>query len=56
MRNQVASYKKPKSVVFVETIPRRGFVPDYDLLDGQHGGADTPAVNRLRKPQQLLAR
>lgn len=42
VRNQVASYKKPKSVVFVEAIPRRGFVPDYDLLDIQHGGGGYP--------------
>ncbi|MEN0138132.1 MAG: AMP-binding protein [Rhodococcus sp. (in: high G+C Gram-positive bacteria)] len=42
VRDRVASYKKPKSVIFVEAIPRRGFVPDYDLLDAQHGGGGYP--------------
>ena len=42
VRGRIASYKKPKSVVFVQEIPRRGFVPDYDLLDATYGGGGYP--------------
>lgn len=38
VRTHAASYKKPRSVVFVDRIPRRGFAVDYDLLDREHGG------------------
>jgi acyl-CoA synthetase (AMP-forming)/AMP-acid ligase II len=42
VRTRIASYKKPKSIVFVDEIPRRGFVPDYDLLDATYGGGGYP--------------
>ncbi|MFC5950408.1 AMP-binding protein [Pseudonocardia lutea] len=42
VRGLVASYKKPKAVVVVDEIPRRGFTPDYDLLDDAHGGGGYP--------------
>jgi long-chain acyl-CoA synthetase len=42
VRARIASYKKPKSVIFVTEIPRRGFTPDYDLLDAEYGGGNYP--------------
>ncbi|MBY8856850.1 AMP-binding protein [Nocardia sp. CA2R105] len=41
-RDRIASYKKPKDVIVVEEIPRRGFTPDYDLLDTRYGGGGYP--------------
>lgn len=41
-RSLIASYKKPKEVAFVESIPRNGFAVDYDTLDAQHGGGGYP--------------
>jgi long-chain acyl-CoA synthetase len=41
-RAQIASYKKPRSVEFVETIPRKGFAVDYDALDARFGGGGYP--------------
>lgn len=43
-RTVVASYKKPKVVVFAEEIPRRGFVPDYDELDTRYDGGGYPGA------------
>jgi acyl-CoA synthetase (AMP-forming)/AMP-acid ligase II len=43
-RSQIASYKKPREVVFVDSIPRQGFTPDYDALDRLHGGGGYPVV------------
>ncbi|MFF2107076.1 AMP-binding protein [Rhodococcus koreensis] len=42
VRAHIASYKKPKSIVFVDAIPRRGYLADYDLLDELHGGGGYP--------------
>ena len=41
-RERIASYKKPKSVEFVDTIPRAGFAVDYDALDERFGGGGYP--------------
>ena len=41
-RERIASYKKPKSVEFVDTIPRDGFAVDYDALDERFGGGGYP--------------
>lgn len=41
-RGVAASYKKPKTVLVVDEIPRRGFTPDYDLLDEHYGGGGYP--------------
>ncbi|WP_181958542.1 AMP-binding protein [Nonomuraea diastatica] len=38
----LASYKKPREVVFVDEIPKRGPTPDYDALDAAHGGGGYP--------------
>ncbi|MFI7639407.1 AMP-binding protein [Nonomuraea sp. NPDC049400] len=44
VKSQVASYKKPKEVAFVDAIPKRGFTPDYDALDAAHGGGNYPGT------------
>jgi len=41
-RERIASYKKPKSVEFVDALPRAGFVVDYDALDERFGGGGYP--------------
>jgi long-chain acyl-CoA synthetase len=41
-RARIASYKKPRSVEFVDEIPRRGMSVDYDALDARFGGGGYP--------------
>ena len=41
-RAHIASYKKPRTVEFVEKLPRDGFAVDYDALDAQFGGGGYP--------------
>jgi long-chain acyl-CoA synthetase len=41
-RERIASYKKPRSVEFVDALPRDGFFVDYDALDEQFGGGNYP--------------
>lgn len=41
-RAQIAPYKKPRSVEFVDTLPRVGFAVDYDALDARFGGGNYP--------------
>ena len=41
-RSRLASYKKPRSVEFVDTLPRQGFAVDYEALDAQFGGGGYP--------------
>jgi long-chain acyl-CoA synthetase len=41
-RDRVASYKKPRTVIFAETIPMSGWFPDYDSLDRIYGGGGYP--------------
>ena len=41
-RARIASYKKPRSVEFVDALPRNGFVVDYDALDARFGGGNYP--------------
>jgi acyl-CoA synthetase (AMP-forming)/AMP-acid ligase II len=41
-RTQIASYKKPRTVEFVEKLPREGFAVDYEALDEQYGGGGYP--------------
>jgi acyl-CoA synthetase (AMP-forming)/AMP-acid ligase II len=43
-RDQIASYKKPKAVEFVDELPRQGFAVDYDALDGRFGGGGYPGA------------
>ena len=41
-RLNIASYKKPRSVEFVDALPRRGWAVDYDALDAAFGGGGYP--------------
>lgn len=41
-RERIASYKKPRTVEFVDALPRRGFAVDYDALDERFGGGNYP--------------
>ena len=41
-RTHIASYKKPRTVEFVEKLPRDGFAVDYQALDEQFGGGGYP--------------
>jgi acyl-CoA synthetase (AMP-forming)/AMP-acid ligase II len=44
-RDRMASYKKPKQVVFVESLPRgRDFALDRAAVDAAHGGGGYPAA------------
>ena len=41
-RAQIASYKKPRTVEFLEKLPRDGFAVDYAALDERFGGGGYP--------------
>jgi len=41
-RATIAPYKKPRSIEFVDALPRAGFVVDYDALDARFGGGNYP--------------
>ncbi|HEX4775817.1 MAG TPA: AMP-binding protein [Acidimicrobiia bacterium] len=41
-RAHIASYKKPRTVEFVDALPRTGFAVDYDALDRRYGGGGYP--------------
>jgi acyl-CoA synthetase (AMP-forming)/AMP-acid ligase II len=41
-RARIASYKKPRTVEFVDALPRQGFLVDYDALDERFGGGGYP--------------
>lgn len=41
-RGTIAAYKKPRSIEFVDALPRAGFVVDYDALDARFGGGNYP--------------
>lgn len=41
-RARIASYKKPRSVEFVDALPRQGFAVDYAALDERFGGGGYP--------------
>jgi long-chain acyl-CoA synthetase len=43
-RQHIASYKKPRSVEFVDALPRLGWPIDYDTLDEQFGGGGYPGL------------
>ena len=43
-RAKIASYKKPKSVAFVDALPRAGWAVDYEALDAQFGGGGYPGA------------
>ncbi len=41
-RASIASYKKPRTVEFVDALPRQGWAVDYDALDERFGGGGYP--------------
>ncbi|HLG91388.1 MAG TPA: AMP-binding protein, partial [Acidimicrobiales bacterium] len=41
-RAHIASYKKPRTVEFVDALPRKGFAVDYEALDRAFGGGGYP--------------
>ena len=49
-RSLIASYKKPRAVVFVASLPRdaSGFAVDRAAVDAAHGGGGYPGPSRLR--------
>jgi long-chain acyl-CoA synthetase len=51
-RSRLASYKKPRSVVFVDALPQHGGRVDYDRLDADHGGGGYPGAASARYPDQ----
>lgn len=44
VRGEIASYKKPRRIEFAESIPKKGYTPDYDALDAAYGGGGYPAT------------
>lgn len=45
-RSLIASYKKPRSVEFIDKLPRNGFTVDYTTLDDRYGGGGYPTSLR----------
>jgi acyl-CoA synthetase (AMP-forming)/AMP-acid ligase II len=43
-RAHIASYKKPRTVEFVDSLPRDGWLVDYDALDERFGGGGYPGA------------
>jgi long-chain acyl-CoA synthetase len=41
-RSLIASYKKPRTIEFVDALPRSGWAVDYDALDARFGGGNYP--------------
>ena len=41
-RANIASYKKPRTVEFIDEMPRDGWFVDYDALDERFGGGGYP--------------
>jgi long-chain acyl-CoA synthetase len=41
-RDRIASYKKPRTVEFAESLPRKSGAVDYDALDAAYGGGGYP--------------
>ena len=47
-RTRIASYKKPKTVEFVDALPRTNtFGKDYAVLDARFGGGGYPGADSL---------
>ena len=47
-RRHIASYKKPKTVEFLDALPRiGGFAKDYAALDEKFGGGGYPGGDNL---------
>jgi acyl-CoA synthetase (AMP-forming)/AMP-acid ligase II len=46
-RSRIASYKKPRTVEFVDALPRRNGAKDYDALDRVFGGGGYPGGDNV---------
>jgi acyl-coenzyme A synthetase/AMP-(fatty) acid ligase len=46
-RSRIASYKKPRTVEFVDALPRRNGAKDYDALDRAFGGGGYPGGDNV---------
>jgi long-chain acyl-CoA synthetase len=42
VRSKIASYKKPRTIEFVDEVPRKGHAVDYEALDRRFGGGGYP--------------
>lgn len=47
-RKRIASYKKPRTVEFVDEIPKRDGTKDYETLDQMFGGGGYPGGDNVR--------
>jgi long-chain acyl-CoA synthetase len=45
-RQRISSYKKPRSVVFVDSLPTRNGAVDHAAVDREHGGGGYPGVQQ----------
>jgi long-chain acyl-CoA synthetase len=48
-RANIASYKKPRAVEFLDALPRQGWAVDYDALDERFGGGGYPGGEGRRQ-------
>jgi acyl-CoA synthetase (AMP-forming)/AMP-acid ligase II len=48
-RDQLASYKKPRAVEFVDALPRTPGGVDYEVLDSEFGGGGYPGSDLFRE-------
>ena len=46
-RARIASYKKPRTVEFVDALPRKDGAKDYDALDKAFGGGGYPGGDNV---------
>ena len=46
-KSRIASYKKPRSVEFVDALPRKDGAKDYDALDATFGGGGYPGGDNV---------
>ena len=46
-RSRIASYKKPKSVEFIDELPMVNGITDYDALDDKFGGGGYPGGSNV---------
>jgi long-chain acyl-CoA synthetase len=46
-RRTIASYKKPRTVEFLDALPRTGGAKDYAALDEKFGGGGYPGGDNL---------
>ena len=46
-KSRIASYKKPRTVEFVDALPRKDGAKDYDALDAMFGGGGYPGGDNV---------